>query len=182
MSAPENRRYADVAITLHWFTAALLLLVLFSGWAMDNQQETQRSETLSYHVVGGALVFGLLVLRVSWRVANPPPELPKTLTRLHRLAINGVHVAIYSLMLVVPATGLFAGLSHPTPTVLFGSIKLQSALPILADQHFDLKREVHALAVYFLLVLIAGHIAASLIHQFWFKDSLVQRILPGRKQ
>jgi cytochrome b561 len=53
----------------------------------------------------GPVVLLLVVLRLVWRLFNPPPPLPADLPAMQRLAATLVHVGLYGLLLVMGVSG-----------------------------------------------------------------------------
>lgn len=117
--------YTTTAKCLHWLIAILILLMVAYGWTLDDLQGTVLSESLSYHALGGILVLILLVIRLLWRIAHPPPELPSSISAIQRKVVKIVHILFYLLMLIVPITGLITAVAHEVPVVLLNNFDLQ---------------------------------------------------------
>lgn len=177
MTKELKNRYSRIAITLHWAMAVLILCMVGFGWTLDDLSGTALSQSLSYHATGGILVATLLALRFMWRIGNPPPPSPETLSKSQRIASKYIHTTLYVLILLVPTTGLVTAVSHEVSVVIFGDVDLQNIFSFFGRDNFAIKRGIHANAVYLLLVLIIGHVAAALVHKFWFKDTIMDRML-----
>ena len=91
------------------------------------------------------------------RLTRGVPDAPDA-TPAMEMAVKVGHLAIYALMIALPATGLAA---------FFGGID------ILAELH---EGPLKAL----LWVLIAGHVVMALYHQFVLKDGLLDRMRTPR--
>ena len=110
----ETSRYTIVAITLHWVMAALLLFMIWLGWNMDDNEVR-----FQLHKSIGILLLFLTLVRVIWRVMNPPPPLPEEMPAHEKLASHLVHMAFYGLMIILPLAGwmLVSTSKFKVPTV-----------------------------------------------------------------
>lgn len=161
--------YTLLAKWLHWIMAFLLFGTIIYGWTFDDLKGQELSQALSYHAFVGFLIAALCVLRYSWRIYNPPPQLPMTLSRPQIIAATVIHNTLYVLMIVVPLTGLLTVVAHEVPVVVFGLLDLQHTFSFIGVDNFDFKRNLHEQSVHILEALIIGHIGAALVHQFWFE-------------
>lgn len=172
----EMMSYTVTAKVLHWLMAIMIIAMLMTGWSLDDLDGADLSAALSTHATGGGLVLVLLVMRVLWRVAYPPPELPQSLTTMQKLAAGFIHVSLYVMLLLVPLTGLTAAVAHSENVVLLGGLNLQETFAFIGQNGFDIKREIHAQAMHVLLALIIGHVAAAVVHRVWLKDGIFERM------
>jgi cytochrome b561 len=64
------------AIALHWFGAALIIVLLAHGWWMTHlAPRPDRLANYSLHAALGYDFLALLILRLLWRWLNPVPAL-----------------------------------------------------------------------------------------------------------
>src|SRR6476469_2036639 len=93
-------RYGAVSQTMHWITVALVILAWLLGQFDDVfPKGAARAAGLVVHISAGLAVIGILVLRLLWRFADPPPPIEHTilgvwLDRAGRLA----HYLLYTLL------------------------------------------------------------------------------------
>jgi len=98
MTTTPRTTYDRVAIILHWLMAILLIGMLLLGEdMMEIEKEIGEDHgeggigLINLHVNIGIAILVLTVLRIVWRIANPPPALPDTVkpwekkTRNHHL-------------------------------------------------------------------------------------------------
>src|SRR5258708_31245824 len=73
-------RFTRVAIALHWLVAALVLgQVILGWWLSDIPRGTPARGTLvNIHKSIGLTVWGLIVIRLGWRLGHPPPDRKST--------------------------------------------------------------------------------------------------------
>jgi cytochrome b561 len=177
-NTPE--RYGAAPIFFHWATVILVVLAWTLGiFGDDIPRGEWRNLARFVHVSAGSLVFILLLARLAWRIANPPPPTEATplgawLDRAGGLA----HYALYALLAAVPVVGVIALFGGGKPLPLFGLIELASPWP--RDKAFmELTEEIHETLANVLLALVALHTIAALTHHWVFRDRTLTRILPG---
>ena len=173
-----NPTYNAVAKLLHWGMAVLIMGLLALGFVMtDMALSPEKLQYYSWHKWAGVTVFMLVWLRLMWRVANPPPAYPNTMSPwLQRFAHLG-HAALYGLMVIIPLSGWLLSSAKGVPTVWFGVLPLPDLLE--KDKELGhLLHEVHESLNFVLLFLLAGHVAAALKHHWIDKDDILKRMLP----
>src|SRR5262245_1118145 len=121
-----HMRYPSVAVLLHWTIAAAIVAQLATGLWMVRAIRIAGSQTLAFHAYQwhkslGLMILVLSLLRLCWRLANPPPPLPATMTRIERKAAKTIHALFYVLMLGTPLVGWLMVSASPLglPTTVF---------------------------------------------------------------
>ena len=173
-----NPTYNAVAKLLHWGMAVLIMGLLALGFVMtDMALSPEKLQYYSWHKWAGMTVFALVWLRLLWRVLNPPPAYPSSMSpTLQRLAHLG-NAALYGLMIIIPLSGWLLSSAKGVQTVWFGVLPLPDLLE--KDKELGhLLHEVHEVLNFFLLFLLAGHVAAALKHHWIDKDDILKRMLP----
>jgi cytochrome b561 len=173
-------RYAAPARGLHWLTSLLVLgIVIPAGvWIkyFEPADEAFKLRLYNVHESVGVIVFVLVLLRLVYRWRNPPPPLPADTPAFVRLAAHSVHVALYALLLLMPIGGFIATNAWGFPLSVFGVLPLPS--PVGKDEAlakvFSFLHWSGAIAIG---VLILGHIAGAIYHQFIRRDGLIRRML-----
>jgi cytochrome b561 len=176
-----NDRYTATAIALHWLMAALLVGLFALGLYMHDLPLTPwKLKLFSWHKWAGVTALLLVLVRLVWRSAHRPPELPAMMPRLMRLAAHTGHGMLYLLMIAIPLSGWLMSSAKGVQTVYFGVLPL----PDLLDKNKelgDLLREVHEWLSYLLAAVVAGHVAAALKHHIVDKDGILLRMMPRRR-
>lgn len=183
----EVARYSLVQRQLHWLLTLLVLLALgvgmTLGWlgfdgARDAFGEGVTNALYSAHKTLGVLILALIALRLVIRLTQgiPPPE--PTLTRFERLASHLVHVSLYWVLLAQPIVGWLATAAEGYPVQFFawtlpGLIAKDEAL---GEKLFEL----HEFLAWALLVLLALHIGAALMHEHIKHDGVMRRMSLSR--
>jgi cytochrome b561 len=189
--ANTNLRYGGVAMTLHWLIAAAIVLNLCLGLYVAeilSDQDPGRFGLLQFHKSVGLTVLVLSLVRLAWRIVNPIPPLPDTLTPSLKVLARATHYLLYFLMIAIPLTGWALVSSSPLglPTPYFGLFNWPH-IPFLAElsrvQKAPLRREFfgfHMYLAFSAIALLALHVAGALYHQR-HGDDVVRRMLPGTR-
>lgn len=183
----NETRYGAVAMSLHWVTALLILSLLALGWTMTGLPpgSPQQFKLFQLHKSLGVTVFVLTAVRLAWRLHHGVPALPASMPDWERKAALLGHLGLYALAFGLPLTGWAVVSSSPfnIPTYLFGVVPLPHIWFLAEAQdkktlsHF--LGEVHELAAFGLVGLLAVHVGAALRHHFVLKDDILRRMLPG---
>jgi cytochrome b561 len=182
----EARRYAIVAIALHWLIVVLLFANIWEGWQMDNLRGLAKFTVFQTHKSIGITVLVLTLARIAWRLTHRPPPYDPPLIPWEKRLSAVVHIGFYVIMLGLPLTGWAIVSASPTniPTLLYDTIPWPH-LPVLHDLPIATRRgledplkETHHLLVKLTYVLIILHVAGALKHAFISRDGVVHRMIP----
>lgn len=184
-------RYGSVAMTLHWLIAAAILLNLCLGFYMAEiltNQDPSRFAIIQLHKSVGLTVLILSLLRLGWRLVNPVPPLPASMSPGLKTLAHISHFLLYFLIIAIPLAGwaMVSASALGLPTSYFGLFHWPN-IPFLADLTRAEKRPLHhifeathAVLAYSAAALIPIHVAGALYHQFRGEDVL-RRMLPGTR-
>jgi cytochrome b561 len=177
----SDARYGVIPQTIHWLTVIFIAVGWLLGWFMDDFPKAARPIVLLAHMTLGQFVIALLVIRLVWRFADPPP-LPEKIRfgRLHEIAAKLSHYALYALLLAVPFVGIIVQLKRGNALPIFGVWNFTSPWPADRATARSALRAHEYLAN--ALVLLAGvHAAAALMHHWLLRDRTLVRMLPSAK-
>ncbi|ART50034.1 cytochrome b [Acidovorax carolinensis] len=177
-------RYTRTAMLLHWLLGMALVTLFGIGLYMaDLPFSPQRLKLYNWHKWAGVSILALSLLRLVWRLAHRPPQLPaqvkKAMPRWQQLAHHGAHHLLYLLFFAVPLLGWAYSSAAGFPIVFFGLWQLPdfvAASPELADA----LKPLHKLSAFAMAALVLVHVAAAVKHHFVDRDGLLLRMLPGR--
>jgi cytochrome b561 len=182
-------RYSTVAIALHWTIALLIIGNLIGGLTLDiflDSPDAQMKATgfviIGLHKAAGITVLGLTLVRVAWRLLNPPPPLPAHMTAAERLLAKVTHFAFYALMVLLPLSGWAMSSASPKrfPISFFGLFDVPF-LPVAPSKvTAGMLHERHEQLAYLAIALIVVHVAAALKHHYMDRDTVLTRMLPWR--
>lgn len=192
-------RYSAVAIVLHWAIAAAIAGNLALGWWMHAAIEVQATQgravaAFQLHKSLGMTVLALSLLRLLWRLVNPPPAAPPGTPRWARVVAGMTHGLLYVLMIGIPLSGWLyvstqwrghAPLNVPTLWFgwfevphLFGLNSLERATrSAVAAQAVGL----HRLFSWATCGLVLLHVLAALKHHLMDRDGVLARMVPASR-
>jgi cytochrome b561 len=169
-------RYTNVAVILHWLIALALLGQIAFGWFLTTvgPGTPARSFYVNLHKSTGLVLGALIVARLAWRVANPPPPLPSFIRAWERSAAHWSHAALYACMVGMPLSGYIASNFSKYGVKLFNLVMLPPWG--VNDPHtYSIFNTTHVVLSYLFVALIAVHILAALRHA-WAKDGVFARM------
>jgi len=176
----SKARYGAIPQGVHWLTA----IFVAAGWLIGQLADFPSPKSppdfwLLTHIALGQCVVVLLLFRLAWRLFNPPPPYESTpLGRVVAWAARLSHVALYALLLAVPAMGAVAELKRAGLLPVFGFWQLASPWPVDRDTGRTVL-DVHGTLADALLILAGLHAVAAMIHHWLWRDRTLVRMLPG---
>ncbi|RBP83893.1 cytochrome b [Marinomonas rhizomae] len=169
--------YGRVSRTLHWLTAALVILQFFVvlAWRETGKNAvTLFLDSIGPHGSLGLLILVVTLVRLYWTRQNRKQRPPKA-PGLGGSVASLVHATFYMLLLFLPAFALLRQYGEGYEIRLYGMTILPEA-----ERHIawmvapaDL---LHSPLSWLLAGLMIGHITMALIHRFWFKDNILARM------
>jgi cytochrome b561 len=175
-TSASNPRFSFPSIAMHW----LMVLVFVGIYAAVNlidvfpKGSDARQLAKNAHFSFGLLVFGLVWIRIVFRLLGSTPAIvPAPPAWQEKLAKLG-HLALYALMLAMPLLGWAALSAFGKPIPFFGL-----NLPALLSADKELGRtlmDVHELGGNLGYALIGGHALAALYHHYFMKDNTLHRM------
>jgi len=179
--------YRKYAVILHWLIAGLIIFMLPLGFLMDDAPGPVKLQIFQLHKTIGLLILFFSLMRLGWRLLNPPPPPVVSLKPWERILAHLVHMLFYLIMIGMPLVGwaIVSTSSKGTPTLLFGQINwphlafLHNMEPVARKDLHHSFEEMHEFAAYFVLVLLVLHVGAALKHQFLDKDETMSRMSPS---
>ena len=180
-SRSSPTRYGAVAQLFHWLIAALIVAQFTLAYLADDLPiGIHKLALLARHKSFGMTVLMLAILRLLWRLKNPPPLLPSGMTPLERTLARATHIAFYVLLFAMPITGWLMSSAKNYSVSWFGLFNWPNLIA-KNETAFDLLRSTHHILSYALFAIAVLHILAALKHHFWDKDDVLLRMLPFTK-
>lgn len=185
--APPGRRYTRLAAALHWLVAMLILGSYTSMYA--RQWLTQKATpahvvALEIHIALGITIGAFVALRLAWRLANRPPDLP-TGPAWQLAAARATHCLLYVLTILMPLSGYGATTRPPVYLSFVPGFRNTALYERLVTDLLGISWSTwvkslffihHVSGAYFLWPLILLHIAAAFYHQFGRRDNAMHRM------
>lgn len=184
MTQKSQTHYSRVAIILHWMMALLIIpMVLFGEDMMEVEREvgeaTEGVLGASIHVSVGLTIFILSLVRLAWRIANPPPPYPQEMKSWEKSISKGVVILFYGVMISLPVTGWLAFSTEIFRTPEFNDVYLFGMIAIPTAPISGLPADdIHNAGSKIALALIALHVVAALKHQLMDDIDIFGRMRP----
>lgn len=172
--------YRPTARALHWIVALLLIAMIPAGAIMVEQglPRTLQDSLFMFHKNVGVLILFLMVLRLAYRMANPPPPLPASLSEIQVRIAGATHWLLYLLVFVMAVSGYVRVTAGGFPLEFWDAI----GLPRLwgkSEPVANFAKAVHFYARFALILLIAAHVGAALMHAVVKRDGVFSRMWPS---
>lgn len=174
----SKTHYGVLPQAIHWLTAVFVAAGWLIGTFIDDFSRPVHIGLLVDHMALGQCVLALLVVRLAWRLIDPPPPPEETrFGRFQELAATLTHYVLYALLVAVPCLGVIVQLMRGNALPLFG------IWDVMPPWHANraLARSVLKVHEYLAdtLVALAGlHAAAALTHHWVLGDRTLVRMLP----
>ena len=177
-TAATELKYDGFSMMLHWLTAGLVAVLWTLGQLMDEfTKGAPRHAALSVHMLLGLLVGAVVLVRIVWRSAGGR-RLPSADEGWLDLLAKAAHYGLYVLLVLTVAFGVARAWVHGLSvfdwfTFSRPAFATRSVVRTVSELHSDLAD---------LLVIVAGlHAAAALMHHYVKRDSVLRRMLPGKR-
>lgn len=170
-------RYGTLSRFFHWSMAAILAWQFATALAHLLLEDTAIEGFLwGTHKVVGLLLIGLVVLRGLWSLYNRGHR-PASLSAMATLG----HLALYALMLIIPAIGLLRQYGSGRAFEPFG-IPLMAGFDNGPIDWMTAPGVLHSWLGWLLLVLVVGHVAMVVAHRRRPNDEDVLARMLGNRQ
>ena len=171
--------YGRVTRILHWSIAALILWQLFGmTLRLIFGRQPVVSFLVGWHQPVGTVLFGLILIRVIWAFANRGNR-PSYGAGLIGLAARLGHLALYAVMLVVPAVALLRSWGSERVFAPFG-FQIFPARTTPVEWAVGLGDALHGEMGWVLALLILGHVVMVGLHEGMWRDGTMARMAGSR--
>jgi cytochrome b561 len=173
-----SRDYGALAILLHWLVAVAVVGLFALGlWMVDlTYYDPWYREAPYLHKSLGVTLFGVLLLRLGWRLFDTTPDFEPGVSRRERALARTVHVLLYLLLFAVMVSGYLISTADGRPVEVFGLFWVPATLTGLPNQE-DLAGDVHFVLAVSLVSLAGMHALGALKHHFFDRDRTLGRML-----
>lgn len=172
--------YGIIAQAFHWLVAVLVLAQFGIGlYAANLPVSLARLQWLSHHKSLGLGILALVLLRLAWRAANPPPASPAAMPHWERRAAAATHGLLYVLLVFAPFAGWLYASAAGLSVNWFGLFQVPDL--VAKDRELaELFKALHIGLVALIALLLAAHVGAALRHAFVRRDDVMHRMLPWK--
>ena len=181
INSSGGSRYTTTAIVFHWIVAILALTMIGLGLYMTDvpKGSPNRAFYFNLHKSIGLTTALLVIMRLWWRVKNPPPPLPASMPDWEIQAAKISHALLYMCLIVMPLSGFAATQFTKYGVNYFGLFKI----PPMGSENkvvYDLLQGIHGVTATLLIALVVIHVLAAFKHLLINRDKVFQRMLPGQ--
>lgn len=163
---------------LHWKMATLLIGLLVYGVYIHQipWEDPGKAVLADWHRAFGVLAFGLIIIRLIWKLVSVAPKLPTSMPWYERTGAKIAQIFLYLTMFIMPAVGYIASSAAPN---------FPGAPPILSIWFFGLDLPlfpveknyetvstfgaIHEYLGYAMIAVIAAHVLGAFKHRFFDK-------------
>jgi len=170
--------YTPTAKTLHWITAAMVLIIIPVGIGMNYLEGPAQDFLFHIHRSLGVALIPIILYRLFYRLTHKPLPLPADIEPMQRFVAEAVHWALYGLLVVQPILGWVATSAYRAPVLFFWTFTLPPIWPenrALSEQLFFF----HKWIGFAIAGLLCAHIGGALFHYFIRKDRVLHRMIRG---
>ena len=173
--------WGSPAKCLHWAVALLVLAQFALGWAAVTWRLSPlKLDLFVWHKSIGISILALMVVRLTWRLANPPPVLPSDLPAWERRVAHLGHFLLYGMLFAMPLSGWVVNSAANIPFRIFWRVPLPQIVgpdKVIAA----LSARVHLILFIGLAALLLLHVGAAMRHHLTRRDDVLIRMLPRVK-
>lgn len=170
-------RYGLISVSLHWLVAIAVFglfalgfwmvgLSYYSGWY-------QMAPNI--HKSIGILLFIVMLARLLWRLASPPPPALAEHGRLTRLASKAGHGFLYLGLFVLMTSGYLISTADGRGISVFGWFEVPASVTSIPNQG-DVAGLIHEYLAWAIVIFAVLHGLAALKHHFIDRDRTLLRI------
>ncbi|MBX7250110.1 MAG: cytochrome b [Caulobacteraceae bacterium] len=178
--ATAREHYSPFTLTLHWVTAALVVAQPLLVWLSEDLPREQHWAAVGLHKSLGVTVLVLTLVRLLARLAGHRSiPLPDQMPDWQKFVARLNHGLFYALLIGMPITGWAGATAGGRDVSVFGAFNLPAFPMVPADRALAHNlMELHEVAGFVLIGLIALHVAGALKHYVLDRDDVLQRMLP----
>ena len=172
-----TNHYGTVAVTLHWLSALLILVLIGSGFRAGGMEEAAaKASILQVHVPLGVTILLLTLARIAWWLFADKKPASVSMPRWQDRASRAIHILFYVVILGMTASGIGMMILSGAGPIIFGGDA--ATLPDFWDY---LPRTPHGIGARAIIALLVLHAGAALYHHFFKKDGLLGRMWFGKR-
>ena len=170
----SQKEYGLLAKLFHWITFVILIVQIpFGFYLVGLEFSDRRIDLENIHILIGITVFYITLFRLVWKFFNSSPTEGNSFFKGQIFIAKANHFFLYLSIFTITISGILKKLYMGEKlNFLFFSYGFKKDNFQLADLYY----EVHIYANYLLIVLVALHILAVIVHHFIFKDKILDKI------
>ena len=170
----SQKEYGLLAKLFHWITFVVLIAQIpFGFYLVGLEFSDRRIDLENIHILIGITVFYITLFRLVWKFFDSSPTEGNSFFKGQILIAKANHFFLYLSIFTITISGILKKLYMGEKlNFIFFRYGFDKDNFQLADIYY----EVHIYANYLLIVLVALHILAVIVHHFIFKDKILDKI------
>ena len=179
LAGDDGTTYDNVAIALHWATAALVIANFALSQTWDWFAKPTKGLMEDTHMSFGVLLTAVIIARILWRLI-PGHQVSSLEAGWQRIASKATHYVLYVLLVAEATLGFAFRWGAGRPMEFFGA----GIPPLIDEMSKPLRhelREFHEWIGWAIVIIAALHALAALYHHYVLRDRVLKRMLPKRR-
>ena len=173
----DGKNYDNVAITLHWLTALLVIVQFALGQTWGWFPRSTRHLMVTTHMSFGIILTLVVLARVLWRFVFRH-HVHSLEFGLVRIASTTVHYVLYALLATEAALGFLSRWEGNEAMSFFG-LQIPPPFHGSGQNVAHQLQDIHNWVGWAIIVLAIGHSLAALYHHYALSDRVLGRMLPA---
>jgi cytochrome b561 len=177
----QTTSYNPLSKFQHWLMAVIWIAAWVIGFlAVHLRDELNGHHQLTFlHKAIASTIFFLTALRIVWRLANPVPALPASMSPAMQKAAHLGHYALYAVALIaLPLSGWMWSSVAGKPIMMMGLFVLPP-LTDAAPEYYEIAKTMHQLLAWSFGLVVLGHAGVAFKHHFVDRDGVLKSMLPN---
>ena len=179
VAGDEGKNYDNVAVTLHWLTALLVIVQFALGQTWDWFPRPIRHLMVVSHMSFGIILTLVVLARVLWRFVFRH-HVASIETGFVRIASVSVHFLLYGLLATEAVLGFLSRWEGKEAMSFFG-LQIPPPFTGSGQKVAHQLQDIHNWVGWTIIVLALGHALAALYHYYFLKDRVLGRMLPAAR-
>jgi cytochrome b561 len=179
VAGDDKANYDNVAITLHWLTALLVITQFVLAVSWDYFPHDTRENLQSVHVSFGVLLTVVVVARILWRLGHHRSPI---VSGWQKTASTAVHYLLYVLLVVQAGLGWSWRWAQGHAVSFFGLFAIPGPYGQVARPTRHLLAEFHQYIGWTIVIIAFGHALAALYHHYGLHDRVLGRMFPPARR
>jgi cytochrome b561 len=173
----DKTNYDNVAITLHWLTALLVVVQIALAETCDSFAKPPRERMESTQVSLGLLLAAVIVTRIVWRLI-PGHQRSSIVSGWVETASKAVHYVLYLLLVTQAGLGFGWRWAQGDPVGFFGLFGIPGPYGQLDRATRHTFHDLHTFVGWSIVIIAFAHALAALYHHYGLHDRVLGRMLP----
>jgi len=177
-----KEKLSPISIFLHWIVGLTIIAMLALGIYME---ENEAYQFYDLHKSIGTLIFGVILIRVTWRIKQGWPVPASDYKKIEQLMSKVIHYVLLIGSVMIPMSGLMMSIGGGHELAIFGLELMPANASLTIPDEIVARNELiggtghqlHGLVSNVVIAAIVLHVAGALKHHIVDKDSTLKRML-----